>query len=873
MLGACCPWTFDAAFILDTLACVCLASLTARSGSTPFARLSIRVALVAAPLLLLLVLPPTEWGYAGLWAAAFLAFSSILAALAAGMHGAARPRSPFTRISGALPLLGAALFPYVHALLMRLSALAPAAPVLAADLLLVLAAVLALHGAAAAPWRRTAAVLALAASGLLARLPLPAAASGIPAAMPPGAAAAGIALDMMALIALFLLLRHLLDREIRRRGSGLADLRAANEDLSLRLRVLLDEHQRLQEHHAQQCECLMDCAGAGFVDWDLPSGTVRMGGRWATMLGYDERSPVDQFADPWLRLCHDDDKRDAQRLLAELVGGLRKEVLCDVRMRAAWEGWRWVRIHARPVEWSADGMPRRILATQTDVDVLRNVEQVLRSERRLFMSGPVIILAFEAEPPHRLREFSPNLHDALSMPEGPSAAGLTLGKLFDAETCGWIRELGQRPGGRAGSSAQRHVRLARGDGTRPWYLLHLATGGAANDDLVHAYLVDIDLLKETERRAARRDQALQDVAREMNQTRHFMRTLQQTTALLHLCENEDQGWQIVSDNGLRLFPAWSGALTFTDDDGLTGVRAAWGEAFIQAGSATPGKCWAERRGRLHQCAPDASGPLSLMCSHFVRCGLNRRVRHAVCAPLPISEDRSGVLHLVSFEAMNEWELRRAGWAAEALADALKMSLANLRLRTSLRQQAVSDAMTGLYNRRYFDEMMRRELNRAQRTGESLVLAIIDIDDFKHFNDSFGHEAGDRVLRVVADEIRRFVRSYDIACRIGGEELAIIMPRVLVDEAGTRLEELRHQIGLLDVAHAGIRLPPISVSMGLAAMDADRPDDLQHRADMALYAAKRTGKNRIRCWEAALDPLAGNRKPPDRATDGGHAADE
>jgi diguanylate cyclase (GGDEF)-like protein len=282
------------------------------------------------------------------------------------------------------------------------------------------------------------------------------------------------------------------------------------------------------------------------------------------------------------------------------------------------------------------------------------------------------------------------------------------------------------------------------------------------------------------------------------------------------------------------------------------VAASWGQPFT-AQHAMEADCWAVRRGRLHQSSSDPEQHvLSPVCSHFGGNGaLPPGIEHTICAPLLKSFDRPGVLHLVAHETLGEDALRAAGWRAETFADALKLSLGNLRLRTSLREQAVHDEMTDLFNRRYFDEALNRELSRSQRTGEGLILAMLDIDHFKNFNDNFGHEAGDEVLKKVAEQLRHFVRAYDIACRVGGEELAILMPRVHIDEAFARLNQLREEIGASMLSYNGTQLPPVTVSIGVADLDAGSPDDLLRRADTALYAAKNSGRNRVERWTADL----------------------
>jgi len=392
--------------------------------------------------------------------------------------------------------------------------------------------------------------------------------------------------------------------------------------------------------------------------------------------------------------------------------------------------------------------------------------------------------------------------------------------------------------------------------------LHIVAEHSGVENLLRAYLVDINRLKEAESHAADHNTALQEVVHKMGETQHFRETLQQLTELLQLCESEAESEQIIVQGGPQLFPRWSGALTFADDEGLMMVAASWGQPFM-APQSTEADCWAVRRGRLHQSSIDPEQHvLSPVCSHFGGDGaLPPGIMATVCAPLLKSFDRPGVLHLVAHETMSEEDMQAAAWRAETFADALKLSLGNMRLRTSLRDQAVHDVMTELYNRRYFDEVLIRELSRSQRTGEGMILAILDIDHFKNFNDTYGHEAGDEVLKKVAEHMRHFVRAYDIACRIGGEELAIIMPRVHIDEAFMRLNQLREEIGACVLTYNGTQLPAVTVSVGVAELDSGTPDDLLRRADSAMYAAKNGGRNRVMRWSAELD--AGSPASPEQ----------
>ncbi|HAS50390.1 MAG TPA: hypothetical protein DCS21_01010, partial [Gammaproteobacteria bacterium] len=171
---------------------------------------------------------------------------------------------------------------------------------------------------------------------------------------------------------------------------------------------------------------------------------------------------------------------------------------------------------------------------------------------------------------------------------------------------------------------------------------------------------------------------------------------------------------------------------------------------------------------------------------------------------------------------------------------------NLQLREALREQAIRDPLTGLFNRRYLDETLHRELHRCQRDHQPLAVAMLDIDHFKHFNDVYGHEAGDAVLQVVGGLLRQSLRASDIACRYGGEELTLILPGSTLADARIRLDSLRCAIMQLRVVYKKDDLPTITVSIGIAAAGEQETDGaaLLGRADTALYLAKEQGRNRV-----------------------------
>jgi diguanylate cyclase (GGDEF)-like protein len=168
-----------------------------------------------------------------------------------------------------------------------------------------------------------------------------------------------------------------------------------------------------------------------------------------------------------------------------------------------------------------------------------------------------------------------------------------------------------------------------------------------------------------------------------------------------------------------------------------------------------------------------------------------------------------------------------------------------------------DGLTGLHNRRYFHELLAREVARAQRYGRELALVVFDLDDFKSINDRLGHLAGDAVLAETAERARGVVRSADIACRVGGDEFAVLLPEASGREAELLYRRLQRAVSSRPVAQAG----SVSVSAGIAELQADdEPNAFFERADRALYRAKERGKGQIVRAPGRTAPSDATRRP-------------
>jgi diguanylate cyclase (GGDEF)-like protein len=168
-----------------------------------------------------------------------------------------------------------------------------------------------------------------------------------------------------------------------------------------------------------------------------------------------------------------------------------------------------------------------------------------------------------------------------------------------------------------------------------------------------------------------------------------------------------------------------------------------------------------------------------------------------------------------------------------------------------------DGLTGLYNRRYMEDALNREIHRAERSGKPLSVVMIDIDHFKSFNDKYGHDAGDFVLSALARAIMKNIRPSDMACRYGGEELAVVLPEASLECACERAEQMRLAIRGTNLTHLGQTLPAPTASFGVAVYPANgtKPANLLKAADDALYRAKHAGRDRVCVAAAEGQPVA------------------
>jgi diguanylate cyclase (GGDEF)-like protein len=205
------------------------------------------------------------------------------------------------------------------------------------------------------------------------------------------------------------------------------------------------------------------------------------------------------------------------------------------------------------------------------------------------------------------------------------------------------------------------------------------------------------------------------------------------------------------------------------------------------------------------------------------------------------------------------ELSQVGEAFDRMIQALQQRDAELkRALEDLQEQAITDPLTGLLNRRYLREYLPRELTRATRDGAPVALIMMDLDYFKRVNDTFGHEAGDLVLREIGALLRNNIRGSDIACRFGGEEFVIVLPGSALEVARKRAEAIRAATRHLNLTYHGQPVGTLTASFGVALFPdhAANPESLLRAADEALYGAKGSGRDRVVIGETAARATEG-----------------
>jgi diguanylate cyclase len=221
---------------------------------------------------------------------------------------------------------------------------------------------------------------------------------------------------------------------------------------------------------------------------------------------------------------------------------------------------------------------------------------------------------------------------------------------------------------------------------------------------------------------------------------------------------------------------------------------------------------------------------------------------SVSSKLGAAADASGMRKMVEGLVHATKEMQKSNQTLEARLNASKQEITQLQENLEVvRTESLTDPLTSLANRKFFDEALRKSITQARTSGEQLCLIMTDVDHFKRFNDSFGHLTGDQVLRLVAQSVKQHVKRHDTAARYGGEEFAVVLPGMSLQGAVALGENIRRSVMAKELMKrsTGESLGRVTVSLGVAALRGnDTAATLIERTDGCLYAAKRGGRNRV-----------------------------
>jgi diguanylate cyclase (GGDEF)-like protein len=329
--------------------------------------------------------------------------------------------------------------------------------------------------------------------------------------------------------------------------------------------------------------------------------------------------------------------------------------------------------------------------------------------------------------------------------------------------------------------------------------------------------------------------ARQQLEQERNADWAVRELLARMTQRLQGCESFEDVIKVAELFAPNVAPALPGQLYILDTDPWQ-MRcvAQWLSPPPEVGVFHPDNCWAVRRGLSH---PPVNGEPDIACYHLSESQTNQ----SLCVPLIAQGEAIGLL---SFSNVTSATAPSRAYL-ELMAEALGLALANQRLRNALQEKALFDSLTGLRNRHHLDDALHSQINLAIRNNTPLSCLMIDIDHFKGFNDNYGHEAGDLVIKGVAAIIQRAVCNIGMAFRYGGEEFLVLLGGTNEEAARICANDIYNSVHLLTLRYGPAEIGQIDVSIGIASYPQHtQSDNLLRAADAALYRAKELGRSRI-----------------------------
>lgn len=587
----------------------------------------------------------------------------------------------------------------------------------------------------------------------------------------------------------------------------------------------------------EQLELVLQASSEGFSDWNLLTNAIYFSPRWKAILGYEDHELENSIA-MWESVVF-----EADRLTFQETTNTQSTDRFSLVQRYHHRSGSTVHMLTRILQLKdAQGQVIRRVGSHLDVTPMVEIQAALQTSE-MQLSGVLNssldgIMAFRS-----VRDDSGDIVDFEWLLCNPAAAEMT-GR--SAESLIGKRLLTEMPGNATdglfdlycqvvttGDLMQRQFHYGH-EGLDSWFeavAVRLGDGFAVT-------FRNITPLKRSEMALQRVNQNLQDNIEGLQQRQQEMQLLGAMNEFMQSCFTVEEAFHAIDTLVAPLFPDCAGGVFMINHSRNYAEQvAAWGLDYPFQAEFHPQDCWALRRGRHHEVQANHAG---LRCVHSTA----SFTATTLCIPMQAQGDMLGLFHLCADQAAALPEAKRQ--LARTVAEQLSLAIANLILRETLQHQSIRDPLTGLFNRRYLEESLTQEIQRAQRHQHPIGVIMLDIDHFKQVNDTYGHDAGDLALQAVGQILRERVRGSDIACRYGGEEMTLILPESSLEVTADRAEIIRQEIAQLQITYQGITLKALTASLGVACF----PDHgfttsaLMKAADAALYQAKKQGRNRV-----------------------------
>lgn len=313
---------------------------------------------------------------------------------------------------------------------------------------------------------------------------------------------------------------------------------------------------------------------------------------------------------------------------------------------------------------------------------------------------------------------------------------------------------------------------------------------------------------------------------------------------LQVCNTMDELFHLISNAAEEMFERSTGSIFINRESrNHLNLVAAWGDKKETPEYFSPNDCWGLRLGKIYNYSPELNKP---KCKHI---GNNTEIVSS-CIPLTAYGEIIGLLNIKmkqqEYENLSQEDQKHIKQVLRVFSEQISLAISNLKLHEKMKDLAIHDPLTGLYNRQYLEETFEREVNRAKRNKSHLGLMIIDIDHFKTFNDTQGHSAGDLLLQELGILMEKFFRAEDFCCRFGGEEFVVLLFDISIDDLKEKSEKFRNLISEISLTYQNQTLKKVTGSIGVSVFPecGENFSLLLEAADKALYFAKKEGRNRV-----------------------------